>query len=72
MLTPQHKKLISDKVQEILQSIAIVDDELPVGEISFILHVDGKEDWSWANIRNESMKHFEVPTILIRNLTVYQ
>lgn len=68
MLSAQTKKLISDKVQEILQSVQ--DDELPInGEISFILHVDGAEGWSWANIRNNQDRLLPVPYILVQNLT---
>ena len=26
--------------------------ELPKDEINFVLHVDGVEGWSWADIRN--------------------
>lgn len=68
MLSNKTKQLISDKVQAILQEVS--DDELPNGEIQFILHVDGKEDWSWANIKNNGSKNFDVPNILIQNLTV--
>lgn len=69
MFTPEMKQIISQKVQEILKNTW--DDELPFPEeISFILHVDGKESWSWANIRNESEKSLGVPNILIGNLTI--
>jgi hypothetical protein len=37
-------------VQKILQDTK--HPELPDGEISFHLHVDGAEDWSWADIKN--------------------
>jgi len=68
MFSPQLKKEISDKVQAILQEIT--HDELPKGEINFILHVDGAEDWSWANIRNEAKKGEGVPSMLTQNLSV--
>ena len=56
MLSTKVKQEVSMKVQAILQEI--VDGELPlVGEISFILHVDGAESWSWANIRNFSERY---------------
>lgn len=67
MLSTKVKQYISKEVQRVLQSIH--DDELPNGEIHFILHVDGSEDWSWANIRNESDKDLSVPHNLIRNIT---
>jgi hypothetical protein len=55
------KKEISEKIQKILQETN--HDELPEGEIKFILHVDGAEDWSWANITNNS-QNIPVPMIL--------
>lgn len=67
MFSSGTKKYISDEIQKLLQKI--LDSELPEGEISFILHVDGAEDWSWANIRNDSEKYVRVPDALIRNLT---
>lgn len=67
MLSARMKKYISDRVQSILQNIS--DNELPEGEIQFILHVDGAEGWSWANIRNESAKDIPVPDVLVQNLS---
>ena len=63
------KQYIATKVQEILMGVG--NDELPVdGEIHFILHVDGVEDWSWANIRNNNDLLADVPKALVGNLTV--
>ena len=62
------KQSISNLVQAILKETAC--DELPNGEINFILHVDGAENWSWANIRNNSTRDVEVPDILIDNISV--
>lgn len=67
MFSLKQKREISMKVQAILQETA--DSELPDGEINFILHVDGKEDWSWANIRNGSMAEVPVIEELISNLS---
>ncbi len=67
MFSPLLKQEISRAVQEILQNTQ--HPELPQGEVSFILHVDGAEDWSWANIRNESARDVPVPSSLVRNLT---
>jgi hypothetical protein len=67
MFTPAQKIEISARVQRILQDIN--NDELPSGEINFILHVDGEADWSWANIRNFSARDIPVPQVLVRNLT---
>lgn len=67
MLSTYQKKMLARKVQDLLQEIE--DDELPLqGEIHFILHIDGAEGWSWANIRNEQDKLLQVPDELIRNL----
>lgn len=50
MFSVQQKREIADAVQKILR--ATNHPELPKGEISFSLHVDGAEAWSWADIRN--------------------
>ena len=50
MFSPDMKHMIAEKVQKILQDT--LHPELPKGEINFLLHVDGAESWSWANIRN--------------------
>lgn len=51
MFSVQQKRDISDAVQKILRATAHA--ELPTtGEIAFTLHVDGAEDWSWADIQN--------------------
>lgn len=68
MFTPQQKQSISNLVQAILKETA--SDELPDGEINFILHVDGAENWSWANIRNSSARDIQVPDDLIDNMSI--
>ena len=50
MFSIQQKRDISTKVQEILR--ATNHPEPPEGEINFHLHVDGAENWSWADIKN--------------------
>lgn len=50
MFSLNQKRQISEKVQEILKETG--HPELPDGEIQFLLHVDGAESWSWADIRN--------------------
>lgn len=70
MFSQELKSIISREISKILNNIPHV--ELPDGEIHFILHVDGAEDWSRANIRNESDRDLPVPDVLIRNLTVKQ
>jgi len=50
MFSVRQKKEIAEAVQKILQ--ATNHPELPEGEISFHLHVQGAEPWSWADIQN--------------------
>jgi len=50
MFSVKQKREIADVVQTILR--ATNHPELPEGEISFRLHVDGAEAWSWADISN--------------------
>ena len=50
MFSVKQKRDIADKVQTILKETG--HPELPAGEISFLLHVDGASPISWADIRN--------------------
>ncbi len=50
MFSVQQKRDIADAVQKILRDTG--HQELPDGEIFFSLRVQGKEMWSWAEIRN--------------------
>ena len=51
MFSVQQKRDISDAVQQILR--VTHHPELPTtGEVSFLLHVDGAESWSFADIKN--------------------
>ena len=50
MFSVKQKREISEKVQQVLRETN--HPELPEGEISFHLHVDGAESWSWADIKN--------------------
>lgn len=50
MFNVNQKRQIADAVQKVLRDTR--HPELPKGEISFLLHVDGAESWSWADIRN--------------------
>ena len=50
MFSIQQKRDIANKVQDILRETQ--HPELPSSEIQFMLHVDGAESWSWADIRN--------------------
>ena len=51
MFSVDQKRCIADAVQKVLRETN--HPELPAdGEVSFLLHVDGAESWSWADIQN--------------------
>jgi len=50
MFSIRQKRDISEKIQKILRETN--HPELPEGEIQFQIHVEGKEHWSWADIKN--------------------
>jgi hypothetical protein len=50
MFSVEQKRRISEEVQKILRATGHL--ELPTGEIKFLLHVDGAQAWSWADIQN--------------------
>jgi len=50
MFSIQQKRDIAEAVQKILSDTN--HPELPEGEISFTLQVEGSESWSWATIKN--------------------
>lgn len=50
MFSVRQKRDIATRVQALLR--ATNHPELPAGEISFHLHVDGAASWSWADIKN--------------------
>ena len=52
MFSIRQKRMISEQVQAILRETG--HPELPVGEITFKLHVRGVEHWSYAHIHNNS------------------
>ena len=68
MFSSDMKYMIAEKVQKILQETH--HPELPKGKIQFLLHVDGAESWSWANIKNNGSQSDLVPSELIRNISV--
>ena len=53
MFSVSEKREIANKVQQILKETN--HPELPEGEIKFPLHVDGAEEWSWADIQNNGV-----------------
>lgn len=50
MFSVRQKRKIAEAVQTALRQTS--HPELPPGEIKFLLHVDGAEAWSWADIHN--------------------
>ncbi len=54
MFSVQQKRDIADAVQQILRATAHPELPPPTEEIPFLLHVDGAESWSWADIRNNA------------------
>lgn len=50
MFSTKQEREIAEAVQAVLK--AINHPELPTGEISFTLHVEGAQPWSWADIKN--------------------
>lgn len=50
MFSPKQKQEIAEKVQQILRDTE--HPELSDGEINFTLFVEGAENWSWADIKN--------------------
>ena len=65
MFSSELKNEISKAVQKILQETN--HPELSEGEIRFLLHVDGAEPWSWANIRNNVDHNIPAPRFLRQN-----
>jgi hypothetical protein len=50
MFSIAQKRDIADKIQSILRETN--HPELPEGEITFRIFIEGNEPWSWANITN--------------------
>ncbi len=48
MFSAEQKRQIAEKVEELLLSLN--HPEMPTEKPGFVLKVDGKEDWSWAEI----------------------
>jgi len=50
MFSHKQKREISNEIQTILRGTN--HPELPESEIQFHIHIDGAENWSWADIKN--------------------
>ncbi len=61
MFSVRQKQEIAEAVQAILRNTE--HPELPEGEISFKLHVDGAESWSWADIENNGVYKDKAPSV---------
>jgi len=48
MFSKEEKQLIAGAIEGVLLSLN--HPEMPKSKPNFKLHVDGKEDWSWADI----------------------
>jgi len=59
MFSVRQKRKIAEEIQNILR--ATCHPELPCGEITFSLHVEGAETWSFAYIRNNG--DIKVPAV---------
>ena len=58
MFSTKEKQYIAEKIEELLLSTR--HPEMPQENPNFQLHVDGKEDWSWADIKpNHQIKENE-------------
>lgn len=65
MFSSELKRQIAEKVQQVLKETN--HPELLGGEISFFLHVDGAEAWSWANIHNNGCRIMNVHPCYLKN-----
>jgi hypothetical protein len=65
MFSMQQKKEIAEKIEKILLSYD--HPEMPKEKPSFKLHVDGKEDWSWADIEPNWTFENKKPGINLHN-----
>ena len=65
MFSVRQKREIAEAVQQILRSTNHTELPGEDEEIQFLLHVDDKEDWSWADIRNNGS--IEVARINLHN-----
>lgn len=67
MFSPEEKSTIAIAVSRLLLSLN--HPEMPKSSPKFILHVDGAESWSWANIVNNDNREKKIPLNLDRNLS---
>lgn len=61
MFSVRQKREIAGAVQRILRETN--HPELPAGEISFHLRVNGAEQWSWADIFNNGKFDSDGPSV---------
>lgn len=61
MFSVRQKQEIADKIQKIIRETD--HPELPEGEISFSIHIEGAGSWSWADIQNNGFYADKEPSI---------
>jgi len=68
MFSPEEKTTIAEVISRLL--ISLNHPEMPKSSPKFILHVDGAESWSWANITNSNDRGKDIPQYLVKNRSV--
>ena len=68
MFSPEEKTTIAGAISRLLLSLN--HPEMPKSSPKFILHVDGTEDRSWANIVNNDDRGKEIPLAFVKNMSV--
>lgn len=63
MFSQNEKQVIAQKIEELLLSLK--HPEMPTEKLSFTLHVNGKANWSWADI--EPNWNYEAKTLGINS-----
>lgn len=61
MFSKEEKKMIADEVEKLLLSFQ--HPEMSTEKVSFKLHVNGKESWSWADIEPNWMFEHKAPEV---------
>lgn len=61
MFSSEEKKIIADEVEKLLLSFQ--HPEMPEKNVSFKLHINGKESWSWADIEPNWVFENQLPGV---------
>ena len=65
MFSVSEKKMIAQEVEKLLLNLN--HPEMPKEKPKFTLRVDGKEDWSWADIKPNWEYENKAPTVSVWN-----